>query len=216
MREDKPIKISQLKSQEVARQNITKKIHILEEWLRDGIPWEYSNNHPLRDDDGCRICVYFPTSLRSFNVWCSEKYSLDTANRLKIVCGISGNGVDTLNKYPLLKQRALGLMQSLKKVEETQREAEGPNRIAILEMEIHRLKLFISNQANKLVEFQRDNTILLKNLSMIEKREKGNFDELTKNYAALENQNSRLREEVSLLTKQLKNVYSLKEVKREN
>lgn len=212
MHEENLIKLSPINSKEAARRNITKKVDILETWLRDGIPWEYANGQPLRDDDGCRICVYFPTSLRSFNAWCSEKYPIDTMNRLKIVCEISGNGVDTLNKYLDLKTRVQSLMQALIKTSLKQKEAEGPNRITVLEMEIERLNLFINNQAAKLIEFQRSNIILSKNMSAIERREKGNFDELAKSYKSLENQNSRLREEIALLTKQLKNVHSLKEV----
>jgi hypothetical protein len=216
MLDDKIIKLSPVKSQEVARQNISKKIEILEEWLRNGIPWENLNNQIMRDDDGCRICIYFPTSLRSFNTWCTAKYTSEEAARLQIVYGISGNGIDTINKYPELKKRALDLMQALSTVARTQREVEGPNRIALLEMEIQRLNIFINNQASKLVQFQRSNATLSKQMLMVEKREKGNFEELKKNYDILDAQNSRLREEIAVLTKQLKNIYSLKGVKSES
>lgn len=215
MVKNKLLRLSPRDSRHLAEENIARKIAILESWLRHGVPVEYEQGSVARNSDGCTRHIYSPKSLRSFNTWNSGQYSDETKIKNANVCGISGNGTDTLNKYPALKARAIYLLSAVAKIVKSQEEKDDTNRVRLLELEVQRLTLFIKNQSNQIIEFHRENRKLAKDLSSIERREKGNISELRKNYSDIEAQNIKLREEVSALTKQLKNVYSLKGIKGE-
>tara|TARA_R100000656_G_scaffold124970_2_gene104718 strand:+ start:889 stop:1539 length:651 start_codon:yes stop_codon:yes gene_type:complete len=202
--------ISPKESKEISKRNILRKIEILEDWLRDGIPWEHLDGNEVRDINGNRICIYIPDSLRSFNKWNSERYSNETVLRFPLLTSVLSNGTDTLNNNPELKQRSITILANLSQLTKTQLNSEPYNRVHELDDEVSRLKIFIDNQNNKIIEYHRENIRLTRILSKIEQREKSSIDEIRKNYEKLDNQNSRLREEISVLTKKLNSIYLLK------
>lgn len=208
-------KISPIDSKENSRRNISRKIEILEGWLQDGIPWEQRDGHEFRDNNGNRVCIYIPNSLRSFNKWNSDKYSNETTLRFPSLSSILSNGTDTLNNYPQMKQRTTKVLESLGHLIKTQQNSEPYNRVNQLEEDVSRLKIFINNQNQKIIEYHRENIRLTKILSRIEQREKSSIDEIRSNYEKLDNQNTRLREEISILTKKLNSVYLLRSLDSE-
>ncbi len=209
-------KLSPTEARERAQLNIIKKIAILGDWLRDGIPLERdSKGRILCDDTGCQILVYAPNSLRSFNTWTKQLYSDETQIRLAYLTSIHRNGTDTLNKYPFLKDQAVSLIQDLGRILKQHR--YGSDRTTpTAELEIKSLRLFIQNQNKKIIQFHKENINLSRSVSTIEMREKSRFDELKLNYMNLDKQNIQLREKISLLTKQLNNIYSLRDVNNES
>lgn len=215
MRQIRSKKLSPSDSKENSRRNILKKIEILEGWLQDGIPWEQQDGYEVRDNNGNRVCVYLPNSLRSFNKWSSDKYSNETTLRFPALSSILSNGTDTLNNDPQAKQRAKEVLESLSHLMKIQQNSEPYNRVSLLEENVSRLKIFINNQNQKIIEYHRENIRLTRILSRIEQREKSSIDEIRKNYEKLDNQNTRLREEISILTKKLNSVYLLKRLDSE-
>lgn len=208
---------SPIDSKRAALGNIDRKIEALELWLREGIPWEYDGSGKLlRDDEGNRISIYVPNSLRSFNSWSSEMYTQVTLEKNPSMSSISRNGTDTLNKYPEKKTRTVSLIKNLTELLNKQKGLEPTHQVSALKASVIRLNLFIDNQTSKIIELQRRNIELKKILTTSERREKGNFEELTKNYNDLDNQNRKLREEISLLTKQIRNIHALRNVKSDN
>jgi hypothetical protein len=203
-------KISPSISKEISQRNILRKIEILEGWLRDGIPWEHQDGKEARDINGNRICIYIPDSLRSFNKWNFQRYSDETILRFPFLNSVLSNGTDTLNNNPDFKRRSIAILGNLSRLTKTQLDSEPYNRLNELHDEVSRLKIFIDNQNSKIIEYHRENIGLTRILSKIEQREKSSIDEIRKNYEKLDNQNSRLREEISILTKKLNSIYLLK------
>ena len=120
MKKNKLAKLSPRQSKHVAETNIVNKIGILESWLRHGVPVEYEQGSAVRNNQGCVTLIYCPNSLRSFNTWNSNQYSDETKIKNINVCNISGNGTDTLNKYPVLKERVVYLLSAVDQVIKSQ------------------------------------------------------------------------------------------------
>ena len=192
-----------------AEQNIQHKITVLEAWLKDGFPWQQSGSPKAAEQYAERIFEFVPSSLRSFNKWDSQSYPSD----IQAFFGntvFHGNGTDTLNKHCELKERVINLLEAVAQVANANQQGKQINTVKTLELEIERLNLFIQNQARKVTELHRTNLKLSKSVFAIERREKSNFEELQRNYFDLEKQNNAFREQISLLTKQLKNIHLIK------
>lgn len=207
--ENTPQKSSSL----LAKENLLLKLNIIKTWIKEGIPWEASESGTeVRNNEGCRTPIYFPTSLRSFNKWNSEQYDshiLVLHNQLR---EIKGNGSDTLNKNSDIKSLAIESISELSKAALIQSDSEGPNRIKKYSKENERLTIFIKNQGRELVQIQRRNLELADQYNGLLKTHQSEMENLYEHYKELETENEGLKRTISDLKKQLMKISSIKKV----
>ena len=191
---------------------------ILKAWLRDGIPWNTTDDGELiRDSAGEISLVYFPKDTKALAEWTGEAYSAALArSRFEfeqdsfLLSELRKVSRSTQDKEYHKKTRdlCLELIEQLKDKARFQlAETNKSNNIAKLIQNLANLKSINSIQEVEIRDLRIQVRHLRNEMSKNERRYKSNEEQLRKDYAAVVEENIKL-------TKSLAKVTSLKAVQK--
>jgi hypothetical protein len=166
---------SQDKQRDEALLRIEKKLDILDEWVKDGLPFKLLDGNKQVDAKGKFLLEYFPTSVRGLRLWNGDKNSKQVIKKYEVPT------TQTSDKSWKAAPRAtrirvdriegrLNIFERLKEKALTQISNKQKTRIQELEEKLEFSETNSNGLANELIQLRLDNNFLESELNTAENR----------------------------------------------
>jgi hypothetical protein len=194
-------------NQQKALLNIQTKISVLEQWVKDGIPYACDEvGNAIELPGGASQIDYYPTSVRQFNFWERSKQCSAVAEKLP---EFSRNANDTLRRHPGYQKQVESLISQLTRRAVRQNKKERAPALAEL-----RRQLEVAEARNGVLEVELVNIRsslkrLESTVSRMEKQMDADLAEAAKLRSKSEAEIAGLRRENAELTKTLSKIKTI-------
>ena len=163
-------------SKQAAQENIDRKLAILRDWLKSGIPYvQDDSGNTLLDAKERKVLEYFPASVRQFKLWDGTQNSLRLHAQLP---PISVTGNDTLAKRQASAEQAARITKALKLRANTQQNEGRHSTLRRLEQELNVANQTIGLRLAELREQRRSLRGLARENARLTKEHSGHTEEL--------------------------------------
>jgi hypothetical protein len=163
------------KQRDEAFLRIEKKLDILEEWIKDGLPFKLVDGNKQVDAKGEFLLEYFPTSVRGLRLWNGDKNSKQVIKKYEIPT------TQTSDKSWKAAPRAtrirvdgiegrLSIFEHLKEKALTQKSNKQKTKIQELEEKLEFSETNHNGLANELIQLRLDNNFLESELNTAESK----------------------------------------------
>jgi len=197
-----------LANQQNALQNIKTKISILEQWVKNGIPYASGQDEEnIKLPRGPSKIDYYPTSLRQFNFWERSKQCSTVAETLE---DFSRNANDTLRRHPAYRKQIELLISQLKARALQQEKKERAPALAELRRQLRLAEIRNGVLEDELVNLRSLVRRLDAKVNRVQGQADADLEEVAKLLSELETEIAEVRRENAELTRSLKKIRTIR------
>lgn len=199
-----------LVNQQNALQNIKTKIFILEQWVRDGVPYASGEDGKIIElPGGLSKIDYYPTSVRQFNFWERSKQCSTVADTL---ADFSRNANDTLRRHPAYRKQIESLISQITARALQQEKKERVPALAELRRQLNVAETRNGVLEDELVNLRSSVRRLEAKVNLVQGQADADLEEAAKLRSKLETEIAKVRRENAELTKSLIKIKSIRGV----
>jgi len=163
------------KQRDEALLRIEKKLDILDEWIKDGLPFKLLDGNKQVDAKGKFLLEYFPTSVRGLRLWNGDENSKQVIKQYEIpTTQTSDKSWKAAPKATRIRvdsiEGKLNIFERLKEKALTQVSNKQKTRIQELEEKLEFSETNSNGLANELIQLRLDNNFLESELNTAENR----------------------------------------------